>query len=122
MGPKSGVGFGDAVSADVRLAAIFSRGHSREDAPVREERYPIGTTFETRFVGGNPSGNTKRQPMLIGLTRSKIQAERLDIPSWKIDGKMISSAGGERKSKANLDEDRDGLHLGTIRDEEGANE
>ena len=60
--------------------------------------------------------------MLIGLTRSKIQAERLDVPSRKIDGKVISSAGGERKGKADLDEGRDELHLGEIRDKEGANE
>ena len=72
---KPTVGFGDTVSTEVSFPVIFSCGHSCEDVLVREEGYPVGAALNMRFVGGNPAGDTQRDPMFNGFACRKIEPE-----------------------------------------------
>ncbi len=107
--PKSGVGFGDAEGAEEGLAAIDCGGSTRKDSLVREESHPVRTAVDTRFVGPNPAGDTKWKRMLNDFLERKTEIERLALPG-KVDRKTVTAAGGERKSKANVDNSPDVFH------------
>jgi len=49
--------------------------------------------------------------MFNSLARRETELYRFTPTPWKIDRKTASAAGGQRKSKTNLDEGRDELHL-----------
>ena len=108
--PKTGIGFGDAVSAEQAPVVLGDRSGAREDPLVGGQRHPVRTALDTRFVGRNPAGDTKRQPMLDSSARRKRELERIFSPR-KIDGKTASAAGRERKSETNVDEGSGELHL-----------
>ena len=109
---KAGIGFLDAVRTEEGPVVLGDRGGACEDALVGKQRHPVRTAFDTRFVGRYPAGDTKRKPVLDSPARRKIEPECV-FTAREIDGKMASAAGGERKSKTNvdLDEGRDELHL-----------
>ena len=109
--PKTRIGFSDAVGAEEGPVVLDDRSGASENPLVGRQRHPVRTAFDTRFVGTNPVGDAKRQPMLNGSARRKIEPERLSPLPRNIDGKIASAAGGQRKSETNLDEGCDELHL-----------
>ena len=109
--PKTGVGLGDAESAEEGLALILGRGSACKDFLVREQRHPARTAVDAQVIGRDPAGNSESEPMLNHLPRRKLELERC-APIRMVDGKTAAAAGGERKGKAEMENGLDLLHGG----------